>query len=340
MTFNNITILGDGAMATVCAKLVDSNNHRVKLWCPFPENAALFNRANRNEKYLPDFPLPPSLLFVADPQQSIENADLILSAIPTQYIRSVWERFAPIVGPNTPIVSVAKGIENDTLLRPTQIIADVLNDNPDAPPRPLASLSGPSIASELARCLPATLCAASDDEAFAAQLQTTFTTHWMRVYTNSDLVGVELAGATKNVIAIAAGIIDGLNAGYNAKSALLSRGLAEINRLGLAMGAQSDTFFGITGVGDLATTCFSPEGRNRSAGELLGKGLKLDDVLAQIKGVVEGVPTTRSVIALAEKYKVEMPITAAVHDVLFENLDPIQAISRLMSREPKSESID
>ncbi|MDH3584470.1 MAG: NAD(P)H-dependent glycerol-3-phosphate dehydrogenase, partial [Phycisphaerae bacterium] len=169
--------------------------------------------------------------------------------------------------------------------------------------------------------------------------QELFTTQWLRVYTNTDLLGVELAGATKNVIALAAGILDGLQAGFNAKSALLARGLAEIVRLATAMGASSETSFGITGVGDLATTCFSPEGRNRSAGELLGKGLKLKDVLEQISGVVEGVPTTRSVMQLAEKYRVEMPITQAVYDVLFEGLDPIDGIARLMRRAPKQERI-
>jgi len=189
----------------------------------------------------------------------------------------------------------------------------------------------------LARCLPATVCAASDVEDLARLVQQAFTTHWFRVYTNNDLLGVELAGAAKNVIAIAAGILDGLQAGNNAKSALLSRGLAEITRLGLAMGASKDTFFGIAGVGDLATTCFSPTGRNRTCGEQLGKGRKLDDVLAGMTSVVEGVPTTKAVLALAQKYRVEMPITQAVYQVLFEGLNPIEGISRLMSREPKAE---
>ncbi len=183
------------------------------------------------------------------------------------------------------------------------------------------------------------MAAASQDEQLAQRLQATFTTEWFRVYTNPDLVGVELAGALKNVIALAAGILDGLQAGNNAKSALLSRGLAEITRLGTAMGAQQETFFGLTGVGDLATTCFSPTGRNRSAGELLGKGEKLEAVLQQIPGVVEGVPTTRAVVTLAQQHDVEMPITQAVHQVLFEGLDPLDAISNLMSREPKTERV-
>ena len=203
----------------------------------------------------------------------------------------------------------------------------------------MATVSGPSVADELARCLPATVCAASDDEQFARYLQTTFSTNWFRVYTNTDLLGVELAGATKNVIALAAGILDGLQAGNNAKSALLARGLAEITRLGAAMGARQESFFGVAGVGDLATTCFSPTGRNRTAGELLGKGRKLEEVLESVHGVVEGVPTTRSVVALAERYKVEMPITQAVYQILFEKLDPIEAIAQLMTRDAKPEKI-
>jgi len=206
-------------------------------------------------------------------------------------------------------------------------------------PRPVAALSGPSIAGELARCLPATVCIACEDLDLAGEMQLAFTTRWFRVYTNDDLLGVELAGATKNVIALAAGILDGLQAGYNAKSALLSRGLAEIARLGSAMGARPETFFGVTGVGDLATTCFCPEGRNRTAGEMLGKGMALEQVLDEVPGIVEGVPTTRSVMALAKQYEVEMPITAAVHAVLFEGLDPIDGISMLMSRAPKEERV-
>ena len=178
-----------------------------------------------------------------------------------------------------------------------------------------------------------------DDHDFAKRVQAVFSTSWLRVYTNSDLLGVELAGAVKNVIAIAAGIVDGLQAGNNAKSALLARGLAEIARLGLAMGASPETFFGVAGVGDLATSCFSPEGRNRSCGEALGKGATLEDFLSQTPHVVEGVATARSVVDLAKKYRVEMPIAQAVHAVLFEGVDPIEAIGKLMSREPKAERV-
>ena len=369
----NITIIGDGSMATVCALLLDGNGEKVTVWGAFAEHVAELIQRRENRRYLPGHPIPESIRYTADAATAFKGADLILSAVPTQYVRPVWERIAPFTPAGVPIASVAKGIENDTLLRPTQVVADVLlkkatgdrrqetggrregdskkasdlpstrnssaPDDPDRAARSFAAISGPSVADELARCLPATVCAASDDEAFAKRLQETFTTSWFRVYTNSDLLGVELAGATKNVIALAAGILDGLQAGNNAKSALLSRGLAEITRLGVAMGAKQDTFFGIAGVGDLATTCFSPTGRNRTCGEQLGKGRKLEEVLASIKGVVEGVATTKSVVALAQKYKVEMPITQAVHEVLFEGLDPIEAISQLMSRKRKPERI-
>jgi glycerol-3-phosphate dehydrogenase (NAD(P)+) len=204
-------------------------------------------------------------------------------------------------------------------------------------------LSGPTIAAELARCLPATMIAASDDASFSQRMQQIFSTSWLRTYTHSDVLGVEVAGAVKNVIAIAAGVLDGLNAGYNAKSALLARGLAEIARLGGAMGASRETFFGIAGAGDLATSCFSPEGRNRTCGEALGKGEPLDGYLARTThrggSVVEGVATTRSVMELAKKYRVDMPITAAVHAVLFEGVDPLNAIGKLMSRDPIGERV-
>ena len=283
--------------------------------------------------------LPESVRVSMSDAEAVGDADMILVAIPVQFIRGALERLRRHVGRQTAFVSVAKGIENQTLLRPTQIIAEVLRDDPDQRPRKIGVLSGPTIAAELARCLPATMIAASDHPMFSDELQRLFSTSWLRVYTKADMLGVELAGATKNVIAIAAGILDGLEAGFNAKSALLSRGLAEIARLGSAMGASRETFFGIAGVGDLATTCFSPEGRNRSCGEALGKGEKLDQYLARTPSVVEGVATTRSVMDLAGKYRVEMPITEAVHAVLFEKLDPIQAIGDLMSRQLRDEQV-
>ncbi|MEM1353250.1 MAG: NAD(P)H-dependent glycerol-3-phosphate dehydrogenase [Planctomycetota bacterium] len=337
-----VAIIGDGSMACVMAMLLESKGTTVTIWGHNPDVVAEIIQTRENAAYLPGYRLPETIRFTTKPQTALDQATLILNATPTQFIRPVWQQIARYVPPGVGVASVAKGVEQDTLLRPTQIIADVLSvakDDPDKPARPLASLSGPSVAHELAKCLPATVSAASDSDAFAAELQDVFTTHWFRVYTNPDLLGVELAGATKNCIALAAGILDGLQAGNNAKSALLSRGLAEITRLGIAMGASPETFFGLTGVGDLATTCFSPTGRNRTCGEMLGRGKKLEQVLADIPGIVEGVPTTKAVVALAKKYRVEMPICEQIHRVLFENLDPLDAIGQLMSRDPKPERV-
>lgn len=334
-----VTILGCGQMGLVCAgMLVSRGGPEVTMWGHEQADVAELSQL-RTSRRLPDFELDRSVRVALDDASALRGAELIVSAVPVQHTRSAWERLRGHVPADAGVVSVAKGIENGTLLRPTQIIAETLGDDPDARPRPIGCLSGPTIATELARCLPATMIAASDQPGFAETLQRMFSTSWMRIYTNPDLLGVELAGAMKNVIAIAAGVLDGLSAGSNAKSALLARGLAEITRLGVVMGASPETFFGIAGVGDLATTCFSPHGRNRSCGEALGRGERLDSYLERTPHVVEGVATTRSVVALAEKYRVEMPITCAVHDVLFEGLDPLEAIGRLMSRGMKDESI-
>lgn len=353
-----VTVLGIGQMGLVCASLLAGGEsstppptHRstglqrpvsVRLFGHNPDEAAALAQTRRSPR-LPELELPASVRVCLRPDEALEGADLIVSAIPVQFMRRSWTDLAPFVPARAGVVSVAKGIENDTLLRPSQVIADVLRatgrDDPDGPPRRLGVLSGPTIAAELARCLPATMIAASDDPGFAADLQRLFAASWMRLYTHTDVLGVELAGAMKNVVAIAAGILDGLQAGYNAKSALLARGLAEITRLGVAMGASPETFFGIAGVGDLATSCFSPEGRNRSCGEALGRGEKLDHYLARTPSVVEGVATTRSVVGLGLKYRVDLPITHAVHAVLFEGTDPIDAIARLMSREMKAERV-
>jgi glycerol-3-phosphate dehydrogenase (NAD(P)+) len=311
---------------------------QVILWGHSADEAGALSQTRKSPR-LAGFKLPESVRVAMRDKEAVEGAALIVSAVPVQYMREVWKRLAKHVRKDAAVVSVAKGIENGTLMRPTQVIADMLEDDPDARPRRLGVLSGPTIAPELARCLPATMIAASDDAEFSRALQRTFSASWLRVYTNPDMLGVELAGAMKNVIAIAAGILDGLDAGYNAKSALLARGLAEITRLGAAMGAGQETFFGIAGVGDLATSCFSPEGRNRSCGEALGKGEKLAAYLKRIKSVVEGVATTRSVMDLSKKYRVEMPITGAVFAVLFEGVDPIEAIGRLMARELKGERV-
>jgi glycerol-3-phosphate dehydrogenase (NAD(P)+) len=232
-----------------------------------------------------------------------------------------------------PICSVTKGIENDTLLRPTEIIRDVLQRKN----HPVAVLSGPSIAPEIIHHLPATVSLAAEDDAHAETLQALLSRPYFRVYTNSDLIGVELAGATKNVIAIAAGILDGMDYGDNAKAAMLTRGLAEIARLGNAAGAQAETFYGLAGVGDLVTTCISPVGRNRSFGEAVGRGKSVQDALEATESVVEGVATCRSVVQLARSLNVPMPLTESIHAVLFEGKDPREAVADLMNRPLTSE---
>ncbi|MBC7836108.1 MAG: NAD(P)-dependent glycerol-3-phosphate dehydrogenase [Phycisphaerales bacterium] len=334
-----VTILGIGQMGLVCAGILAAGSGAsVVMWGHDPDERGRLSQTRKSAK-LPGFALPDQVRVALSDDEAIGGAQYIVSAIPVQFMRSVWGRLAPLVAPRCAAISVAKGIENGTLMRPTEIMAESLSEQSAPRHHALAVLAGPTIASELARCLPATMLAASDDAALARDLQRLFTTQWLRIYTHADVVGVELAGAVKNVIAIAAGIIDGLGAGYNAKSALLSRGLAEIVRLGGAMGAGQETFFGIAGVGDLATSCFSPEGRNRSCGEALGKGERLDVYLKRTPFVVEGVATTRSVVEMAERLGVDMPIVEAVNDVLFEGVDPIDAIGKLMSREPKGERI-
>ncbi len=331
-----VAIIGDGQMGVVLALALDAGGAGVTIWGHDAAHVADLAARRESRRHLPGVRLPERISITADDSEALASADLIVCAVPTQYIRGVFARLAAHVPAHAGIVSAAKGIENETLLPPTAIFADVLGDRAS---RPYAALCGPTIAEELARRLPATMVAASQAHDFAVTVQTLFSTAWLRIYTVGDLLGVELAGATKNVIAIAAGIVDGLDLGYNAKSALLARGLAEITRLGAAMGAAPETFFGIAGVGDLATTCFSPLGRNRSCGEAIGRGRSLVEYLQSTQSVVEGVATTKSVMALARRHGIEMPITAAVHAVLFEGLDPRRGIARLMEREPKPERI-
>lgn len=331
--FASVSIIGDGAMGTVLAMLLCEKNISTQMWGYDPAQLKEIASARENSKFLPGYKLPEALRFEAEDERILAGADLIISAVPCQFTRQVWSRLKDYLPENVPIVSVAKGIENGTLLCPTQILGDVLTHDRIQ----CAVLSGPTIADELARKLPATACAASSDKELARQVQYTFNTDWLRIYTNTDIVGVEFAGAMKNVIAIAAGIIDGVGTGDNAKAALLSRGLAEITRLGAACGAKPQTFAGLTGMGDLVTTCISPKGRNRSFGERIGKGQSFKQALASTESVVEGVDTCKSVVALAARYNIEMPITKAVYEVLFEKKPVATAIADLMKRRLKAE---
>jgi len=331
-----IAIVGDGAMGTACAMMLAENGHAVRLWSAFPEAADQIARERENRRFLPGHRLPEAVAVTGDDAQALVEAELAISAVPTQFMRAVWQRLRPHCPHELPICSVAKGIENDTLLRPTQILTDVL-DGGESAARSVAALSGPSIAPEIANHLPATVAVASLDDALAKRVQCLLNRPHFRIYTNVDLVGVELAGATKNVIAIAAGVLDGLAAGCNAKAALLTRGLVEITRLGVALGARAATFAGLAGVGDLVTTCISPIGRNRCFGEAVGRGRTVAQALAATDSVVEGVATTASVVELARNHDVEMPITHAVHDVLFGRRTPAEAIKELMTRPLKAE---
>ncbi len=330
--YQNVSIIGDGGMGTVMGMLLCEKGIATRMWGHDAAELAEFKRDRENRRFLPGYRVPESLVFEPDDARAMVGADLIVSAVPCQFIRRVWLRLKDYVPPQVSIVSVAKGIENGTLLRPTQVLAEILGQE-----RPLAVLSGPTIADELARKLPATATSASVDTALAERIQYTFTCRWFRVYSNTDVVGVELAGAMKNVIAIAAGIIDGVGAGDNCKAALLARGLAEITRLGLAMGASEQTFPGLTGMGDLMVTCISRSGRNRSFGERIGQGQTVEQAKRATDSVIEGFATCESVAGLASRYKVDMPIARAVYEVLFEGKPVRNAIDELMSRDLKAE---
>jgi glycerol-3-phosphate dehydrogenase (NAD(P)+) len=329
---NGISIIGDGAMGTVLAMMLCRKGLSVRMWGYDAEQLSEIADARENIRFLPGYKLPESLVFESDDKKIFHDAQFIVSAVPCQFMRGVWQRLKPYFDYSAPVVTVAKGIEKNTLMRPDEILIDVLGAETQ-----VAALSGPTIADELARQLPATAAAASADENLAIKVQHTFNVPYFRIYTNTDITGVELAGAMKNVIAIAAGIIDGIKGGDNAKAALLSRGLAEITRLGVAMGARPETFAGLTGLGDLVTTCISPKGRNRSFGERIGRGMTTEQALGKTNSVVEGVDTCKSVCELAEEHKVEMPITFAVYQILFEGKSVQQAISELMQRELKAE---
>ncbi len=328
----NVTILGDGAMGTACATLIASKpGNRVTIWSAFPDQAHAMQAARENIKFLPGVRIPDNVVVTADIREAARAVDTYVAAIPTVYLRRTLAGIGAAITAGTPTVSIIKGIENETFERPSQIIAGVLG------PRPVVVLSGPSHAEEIARNLPASVVAASSDVGLARQVQSLFTTPRFRVYTNPDVAGVELAGALKNVIGIAAGICDGLGFGDNAKSALLTRGLVEITRFGVALGAEAETFAGLAGMGDLITTCISRHGRNRAVGEALGKGKTLDEILAGMHAVAEGVWTCRAVHNLAIQRGIDMPITHEIYRVLFEKKSALEAVNDLMVRELKSE---
>ncbi len=332
MTSRRLAVLGTGGWGTAVACHLASLGHDVRLWGRRPEFVTELNRTRLNAAYLPGIPIPASVVLTSDLAEAVDGVESVASVVPTQHIRSTLLGAGGVIPAGVPVISLSKGIENKTLLLPTAILTEVLGEKST-----VGVLVGPSHAEEMARGLPTTVVVACDDQDSALAVQQSYTGGGFRVYTHEDVVGVELGGALKNVIAIASGICDGLGYGDNSKSALLTRGLAEMTRLGVAMGAQRATFSGLSGIGDLITTCVSPHGRNRAVGERIGRGETLSQILASTQTVAEGVPTTDSVIQLAAKVGVEMPITEQVHQVLFAEKDPRRGVADLMGRDLKSE---
>jgi glycerol-3-phosphate dehydrogenase (NAD(P)+) len=328
---NQIAILGAGGMGTALALLFGKADAGVRLWSRDYTHAELIARTRTNERHLPGIVVPEQIQVTANAAVAGTGAELIVAAVPTQYLRATLESLAAQLPEQTPVLSVVKGIEIGTFARPSEIIVQTLG------PRSVAVLSGPSHAEELARGLPASVVVSGADAALNAQVRDILSNEVFRVYTSADALGVELAGALKNILGIAAGICDGLGFGDNAKAALLTRGLVEIARLGIHLGARLETFYGLAGVGDVVTTCYSPYGRNHSVGERIGRGETVKSVLAAMVNVAEGVPTTRSVHTLACERGIDMPITAEVYKVLFEEKSSRAAVVDLMNRMPRDE---
>jgi len=324
-----VTVLGDGGWGTCLSLVLAGQGKRVTLWGAFPDYVRQIATSRQNPKFLPGVTLPASIELTSDLASSLPGAQAIVVAIPSIYLRQTLRQVTP--PPATPIISVVKGLEPETLRRMSEVIGEVWGRDD------VVALSGPTIAYEVARGVPTTVVVAARDGARARTAQQLFSTERFRVYTSPDIVGVELGGALKNIIAIAAGISDGLGFGANTKAALLARGLAEMARLGVAMGAQRETFYGVSGVGDLATTCFSEHSRNRTLGEAVGRGKTLADIQASTEQVAEGAVAVRSAVALARRHHVAMPITEEVARVLYEGKSPKDAVHDLMLRDPKPE---
>ena len=333
MDRTQIAVLGAGSWGTALAVSLAHNGHAVTLWARRAEAADAIRRTRRNE-YLPQAEIPASVAVTSDLNAAVAGARMWLVAVPSQSVRTVVGPLADAGRDGLTVISVAKGIEIGTLLTTIGVLRDVL---PAADPDRVGVLYGPSHAEEVVIGRPTSVVAAFPDVAVAARVQSLFMRPALRVYTNPDLVGVEIGGSVKNVMAVAAGMSDGLGLGDNAKAALVTRGLAEITRLGLAMGADAHTFAGLAGLGDLVVTCFSQHSRNRAFGERVGRGETRDEALRASTMVVEGVQTTASVRELARRRGIEMPITEAVHAILFEGLAPAAAVSHLMERDPKLE---
>ena len=328
--FKKISILGDGGWGTTLAILLCDKGMDVTLWSVYEEYAKILDKQRHNINFLKGIKIPGGIRITSDLREALAS-ELVILAVPSLYLRQVLSKGKKFYSKSVPVVSVVKGIENGTLLRVSEVVCELWQSSD------VAVLSGPTIALELARKIPTAAVVASGNKQLMLKLQDLFMTPFFRIYANSDVIGVEVGGSLKNIIAIACGISDGLKYGTNTKAAILSRGLAEIARLGISMGGKRETFFGITGLGDLVTTCFNPLSRNHFVGQKIGEGHSLNKVIARMKMVAEGVSTTKSVYMLGKKLNVELPITDEIYNVLFKHRPALIAVKRLMQREKRAE---
>lgn len=328
---DQVGVIGAGAWGTTLAVLLANAQRPVSLWTHTSESAERLAHERTNDRYLPGVVFPPNVRVMTDPSHLTEPYRFYVLAVPSAHVRSTLRTVGPVLHPDAPILSVVKGIEEGTHMRMSEVIAQELAG------RRVAALSGPNLAREIAGGKPAGSVIASEDGELAAELASVLSSDRFRVYTNPDLVGVELAGALKNVVALAAGMVDGLGFGDSAKAGIITRGLAEMTRLGVAAGAHPQTFAGLAGVGDLIATCMSPLSRNRRAGELIAGGVPWPEAGERLTGVAEGVATVSGALELAGAHDVEMPIAEQVRAVVYEQRPPLEAVAELMSRTPKDE---
>ncbi len=326
-----IAVIGSGSWGTAFSRMLGNNNHKVCLWSYFESESRELNLHRENKQFLPNVLLPESISFTSEIEECVKGSELIVIATPSHTVRETAKKLAPFVQDGQIIVNISKGFDGDTLMRLSEVVSS------EIPFARVAAMSGPSHAEEVGRDLPTTNVVAHPDLSVAQYAQDLFMTPSFRIYTSTDIVGVELGGSLKNVIALCAGISDGLGFGDNTKAALMTRGLAEIIRLGTAMGGKIETFAGLTGIGDLIVTCTSMHSRNRRAGILIGQGKTPQEAQNEVKMVVEGVKTAQAAYKLSKKYNVDMPITEKAYQILFEGKNPAEAVTELMGREKKGE---
>lgn len=328
-----VTILGGGSWGIAIAVLLHKNGHEITIWSALEAEVAMLKEKHEH-KMLPGVKLPEDMVFTADDKEAVEGRDLLVMAVASAYTRITAHRISSLVAQNQKILNVAKGIEEHTLMTLSEIIEQ------EIPQADVAVMSGPSHAEEVGRGIPTTIVVGARSKATAEYIQNLFMNEVFRVYISPDVLGMELGGSLKNVVALAAGIADGLGYGDNTKAALITRGIAEIARLGIAMGGKFETFCGLTGIGDLIVTCASMHSRNRRAGILIGQGKSYEEAMAEVQMVVEGVYSAKAAMELAEKYQIQMPIIEQVNKVLFEGASAAQAVKELMLRDRKVEVLD